>query len=157
MKKITWFVLCSFLLMTTNCAYDVAYRDYATAQANIAASAGPLVTFHPGGGVAAIGNPMVAMAMMNMKEPKDGWTQFFHWLEMATPFGAMFGIVGALANMSKGNTTTVSGGGNFVGNTTGNSATWASPPTTNTTTNTTTNPMTSSNMKNMLPDGLVAE
>jgi hypothetical protein len=146
MKKITWMMLCSFLL-TTGCAYDSAYRDYSLAQANMAQAVGPIVSFHPDGKLASVGNPMLAMAMMNMKEPKDGWTQFFEFLKFATPFAAIYGIVGAMsANLGSGSTTNVSGGGNFVGNTTGSNATWASPPiTTTTTTNA------------MLPDGLIAE
>ena len=122
----------------TGCMYDKAYRDYAVAQSAIAQAAGPLVTFHPDGKLASVGNPMTAMAMMNMKEPKDGWTQFFHWLEMATPFGAIWGIVGSLANFNKGNSTNVSGTGNYTGNTTSGGAVFGSPPTTTTTTTTTT-------------------
>lgn len=137
MKKITYLVLCSFLLMT-GCAYEQAYTQYSLAQSMMAQAAGPMVEFHPDGKLKSVGNPMIAMAMMNMKEPKDGWTQFFDWLKVATPFAAIYGIVGAMSSSTHGNTTNVSGGGNYVGNTAGNQAQWASPTTTTITETTTT-------------------
>jgi len=121
----------------------------------MATASGPLVEFDDNGKIKSIGNPMLAMAMINMKPPKSEAAEFFDWLKVATPFGAIWGIVGAMSTANHGATTNVSGGGNFVGNTTGNSATWASPPTTTTTANGTTG--TSANTQMMLPDGLVAE
>jgi len=139
MKKFaTWIILWSFLTMTTftGCAYNEAYGTYAKAQSEMAVAAGPTVTFHPNGQLASVGNPMVAMAMMNMKEPKDGWTSFFDWLKFATPFGALWGVAGAIASASHGPTTNVQGNSNLVGNTAGaagTSSSWASPVTTTTT------------------------
>ena len=139
MKKFAvWVVMCSFLLMTfTGCSYKEAYGTYARAQADIAAAAGPVVSFHENGQLASVGNPMIAMAMMNMKAPKDGWESFFDFLKFATPFAAIYGVVGALStNLGSGQTTNVQGNSNFVGNTAGpagGASSWASPVTTTTT------------------------
>ena len=133
-----WITLCAFLLTPLGCAYESAYREYSLAQSSMAASAGPLVSFHPDGKLAVVGNPMIPMAMMNMKEPKDGWTQFFDWLKFATPFAAIYGVVGAISsNLNPGNTTNVTGNSNLTGNTAGTAggaSSWASPVTTTTTT-----------------------
>ena len=137
----SWITICAFLLMTTSCAYDQAYLQYAKAQTDMATAAGPTVTFHPNGQLASVGNPMIAMAMMNMKEPKDGWSQFFDFLKFATPFAAIWGVAGAITSGTHGNTTNVSGTGNLTGNSAGpagGASSWASPVTTTTTTNTTT-------------------
>lgn len=139
MKKFAvWITMCSFLLMTfTGCAYNEAYGTYAKAQSDMATAAGPTVSFHPNGQLASVGNPMVAMAMMNMKAPKDGWESFFDFLKFATPFAAIYGIVGAMStNLGGGTTTNVSGNSNLVGNTAGSAggtSSWASPVTTTTT------------------------
>jgi hypothetical protein len=135
MKFAVSIILCFFLL--PGCAYQEAYRQYAVSQAEMANAAGPIVSFHQNGALASVGNPMIAMAMMQMKEPKDGWTQFFDWLKFATPFGAMYGIVGAMANAAQGHTTNVTGNSNLTGNTAGPSgaaSSWASPVTTTTVT-----------------------
>lgn len=140
MKKLTYLILACFFLSINSCAYESAYREYAVAQSNIAQAAGPIVSFHTNGQLASVGNPMIAMAMMNMKEPKDGWTQFFDWLKLATPFAAIYGIVGAMSNVSQGSTTNVQGNSNLVGNTAGpagGASSWASPVTTTTITETT--------------------
>ena len=137
MKKFaTWIILWVFLTMTTlsGCAYEQAYQSYATAQASMAASSGALVKMTPDGKVTEIGNPMIAMAMMNMKEPKDGWTQFFDFLKFATPFAAIWGVAGAITSGSHGATTNVSGQGNYTGNTMGSKGLMGSPTTTTTTT-----------------------
>jgi hypothetical protein len=134
-------VICILLLTLCTgmfgCAYEQAYVKYAQSQAEMARAAGPIVTFHPDGKLASVGNPMVAMAMMNMKEPKDGWTSFFDWLKFATPFAAIWGLGASLANSGHGNTTNVSGSGNLTGNAAGpagGASSWASPVTTTTTT-----------------------
>ena len=139
MKKFAiWITLWCFLAMTTlsGCAYEKAYQAYATAQSNMAASSGALVKMTPDGKVTEIGNPMLAMAMISMKPPQSEVAEFFEWLKVATPFGALWGIVGAMSNGIKGNTTTVSGNSNLVGNTAGPAgaaSSWASPVTTTTT------------------------
>lgn len=149
MKKFAaWIVMCSFLLMTfTGCAYNESYGRYAEAQSNMATAAGPIVSFHENGALASVGNPMVAMAMMNMKPPRDGWESFFDFLKFATPFAAMYGLAGALSTNlgAGGSTTNITGNSNLTGNTAGAAgaaSSWASPVTTTTTTNTatTTNP-----------------
>lgn len=135
MKKIAWFILCSFVLMSVGCSYDKAYQTYSAAQSDIAKAAGPIVEFHPDGKLKAVGNPMVAMMGMQMKAPKDAWEYLFDFLKFATPFAAIYGVVGAMStNLGSGSTTNVSGEGNFVGNTASGPASWASPITTTTTT-----------------------
>ena len=142
MKKFAvWITLWCFLTMTSlsGCAYEQAYQSYATAQSNMAAASGALIRMTPDGKVTEIGNPMIAMAMIQMQAPKDGWTQFFDFLKFATPFAAIWGVAGALSSGVKGNTTNVSGNSNLVGNTAGpagGASSWASPVTTTTTTTT---------------------
>ena len=137
-KFAVWIVLCSFLTMTfTGCAYEKSYLQYAAAQSSMASSAGPTVTFHPNGQLASVGNPMIAMAMMQMKAPKDAWEALFDFLKFATPFAAIWGVAGAITSGHHGTTTNVSGEGNLVGNTAGpagGASSWASPVTTTTTT-----------------------
>lgn len=138
MRRIAaWITICSFLLMSFGCAYNEAYGTYAKAQSDMATAAGPTVTFHPNGQLASVGNPMISMAMMQMKAPKDGWEAFFDFLKFATPFAAIYGVVGAMStNLGAGNTTNVQGNSNLVGNTAGSAGTassWASPVTTTTT------------------------
>ena len=135
MKKITWFILCSFVLMSVGCSYDAAYSSYSLTQSMIAQSAGPIVEFHENGQLKAVGNPMVALMGMQMKPPKDAWEYLFDFLKFATPFAAIYGVVGAMStNLNPGNSTNVTGEGNFVGNTASGPASWASPVTTTTTT-----------------------
>jgi hypothetical protein len=145
MKKL---LLLSFLgvLCFSGCAYDRAYMYYSNAQADIAKASGPMITFHENGGIKEIGNPMLAMAMMQMKSPKSEAAEFFDWLKMATPFGAIWGIVGAMSTANHGATTNVSGSGNVTGNSTGVGSTLQtqSPPTTN-------------NITNELPPFVIAE
>lgn len=129
------------LPLMTGCAYEQAYIQYANAQAAMAQASGPLFkqTLTPDGKVASfeVGNPMVPMAMMQMKQPKSEWESFFDFLKFATPFAAIWGVAGALSNSNHGNTTNVSGNSNAVGNTAGQSGLFASPVTTTTTTTTT--------------------
>jgi hypothetical protein len=131
-----WIILCSFLTMTTigGCAYDKAYQSYATAQSNMAVASSALVKLGPDGKVTEIGNPMVGLAMIQMQAPKDGWTQFFDFLKFATPFAAIYGVVGAMTAGVHGNNTNVSGQGNYTGNTMGSTGLMGSPTTTTTTT-----------------------
>ena len=154
MRRLSCLIIFTFLCGSlSGCAYENAYRAYAVAQSTMATASGPLVEFDCNGKIKSIGNPMLAMAMVQMKPPKSEAAEFFDWLKLATPFGAIWGIVGAMSTANRGATTTVSGSDNFVGNTTGSNANWASPPTTNNTTNNVTN----STSNSMLPDGLVAE
>ena len=139
MKKFAvWIILCTFLTMTfTGCAHVETYGHYATAQSTMATAAGPTVTFHPNGQLASVGNPMIAMAMMQMKAPKDAWESFFDFLKFATPFAAIWGVAGAITSGTHGNTTNVTGSGNLTGNyagPAGGASSWASPVTTTTTT-----------------------
>ena len=154
MRRLTYLIIFTFLCGSlSGCAYENAYRAYAVAQSTMATASGPLVEFDDNGKIKSIGNPMLAMAMVQMKPPKSEAAEFFDWLKLATPFGAIWGIVGAMSTANRGATTTVSGEGNFVGNTASGGTSWASPPTTNNTTNNTTN----STSNAMLPDGLVVE
>lgn len=128
------------VLLAQGCSYEQAYIKYAESQASMAASAGPLFkqSLTPDGKVASfeVGNPMVPMAMMQMKPPKSEWESLTEWLKMATPFAAIWGIVGSIGGGTS-NSTNVSGSGNLVGNQAGNQSQWASPTTTTTTTTTT--------------------
>lgn len=131
MKKFAvWITACAFLLMASGCTYKEAYVKYAEAQATMAQAAGPLVTLHPNGTLASLGNPMVPMAMMQMKPPKSEAEAFFDWLKMATPFAAMWGLAGTITSGSHGTTTNVSGTGNYTGNAMGNQGLMGSPTTT---------------------------
>ena len=134
MKKTTWLILFTFILMTTGCAYEKAYQSYTNAQAEIAKNSGPLIELHTNGQLKSVGNPMLAMMGMQMKAPRSDWDGFWDVLKVAIPLGAIWGIVGTMStNLGSGSTTNVSGGGNFVGNTAGDNASWASPVTTTTT------------------------
>jgi hypothetical protein len=117
--------------MSFGCAYESAYREYATAQATMATAAGPLVTLHPDGRLASLGNPMIPMAMMQMKAPKSEWESLVEWMKFATPFAAIWGIVGSIGG--GGTTTNVNGQGNYTGNAMGNQGLMGSPTTTTTT------------------------
>jgi hypothetical protein len=124
-------------LGVSGCAYEKAYISYAESQATMAKAAGPLFkqSLTPDGRVASfeVGNPLTAMAMMQMKAPKSEWESLVEWMKMATPFAAIWGIVGSIGGGTH-NSTSVSGTGNFVGNQAGNQSQWASPTTTTTTT-----------------------
>ena len=89
----------------TGCAYQENYRAYAVAQSSMAMAQGPLIEFHENGTVKSIGNPMMQMAQISMKPPTSEADAFFSWLTAATPFGAIFGIVGAMTNGLRGNTS----------------------------------------------------
>lgn len=132
MKRLV--ILTAAVCLLSGCAYQEAYKQYAVAQSQIATAAGPLVTFHPTGQVASIGNPMTAMAMMNMKAPRSEWEVFMDTIRAAVPFAAIWGTAmgGFDAAKSIGQGTTITGDGNFMGNTAGNSSPsqWASPTTT---------------------------
>ena len=144
MKTLTYLVICSSLLMSfVGCAYEQAYTQYSLSQAAIAQASGPIVTFHPNGQLASVGNPMIPLIGMQMRGPKSDWDGFWDVLKTAVPFGAIWGIVGAMSTANHGTTTNVSGTGNFTGNTAGGTSQWASPVTTTTTNN--------------LPDGLIAD
>ena len=121
-------------LLMLGCSYQENYRAYAVAQSSMSMAQGPLVELYPDGKLKSIGNPMTAMAQMQMQAPKSETDAFFSWLTAATPFGAIFGIVGAMTNGLRGNTTNVNGQGNYTGNVGGNSAQMGSPTTTTTTT-----------------------
>ena len=136
MKKIALVILIMFTSMIIGCSYQENYRAYAVAQSSMAMAQGPLVELYPDGKIKSIGNPMTAMAQMQMKPPTSEADSFFSWLTSATPFGAIFGIVGAMTNGLRGNTTNVNGQGNYTGNTSGNQAQMGSPTTTTTTTTT---------------------
>jgi len=116
------------------CAYENSYKAYAVAQTSMAMAQGPLIEFHENGQLKSVSNPMTAMAQMQMKPPSSEADAFFSWLTAATPFGAIFGIVGAMTNGLRGSTTNVNGQGNYTGNVGGNSAQMGSPTTTTTTT-----------------------
>ena len=149
MKTISWIALLVSLL-PIGCSYQENYRAYAVAQSSMSMAQGPLVELYPDGKLKSIGNPMTAMAQMQMAAPKSETEAFFSWLTAATPFGAIFGIVGAMTNGLRGNTTNVNGQGNYTGNVGGNSAQMGSPTTTTTTTvteNTTTTSDDSINLK----------
>lgn len=113
-------ILCCFML--SGCAYQEAYRQYSTSQAEMAKAAGPLVSFHPNGAVASIGNPMIAMAMMQMKAPKHEVEMFTSMVGNLAPwaFGAwisstaMSAVAGAKQGMN------ISGDSNYIGNASGN-------------------------------------
>ena len=134
MKTTTWVILGLFTVMSFGCSYQENYRAYAVAQSSMSMAQGPLVELYPDGKLKSIGNPMTAMAQMQMQAPKSETDAFFSWLTAATPFGAIFGIVGAMTNGLRGNTTNVNGQGNYTGNVGGNSAQMGSPTTTTTTT-----------------------
>jgi hypothetical protein len=134
---ITLLLLVAVLALTSGCAYESTYREYAMSQAKMAAMTGPLIELYEDGRLKSVGNPLVPVAMMQMRAPVSEAETFFNWLKMATPFGAIWGIVGAMSSGLHGDTTNVSGTGNLTGNTSGNQGTWASPPTTTTTTTTT--------------------
>ena len=155
MRRLTYLIIFTFLCGSlSGCAtYESSYAAYSVAQSMIAQSSGPIVTFHPNGQLASVGNPMVPLIGMQMAKPRSDWDGFWDVLKTAVPYGAIFGIVGAMSTANHGATTTVSGEGNFVGNTASGGTSWASPPTTNNTTNNTTN----STSNAMLPDGLVVE
>ena len=123
--------ICSLLLMS-GCAYQEAYREYAVAQSSMASAAGPLVRIDPTSGrVTEIGNPLLPMAMMQMKAPKSEVESIVEWMKMATPFAAIWGIVGSIGG--GGTTTNVSGQGNYTGNSMGSQGLMGSPTTTTTT------------------------
>ena len=133
MKRL--FGLMAVLVMASGCAYESTYREYAMSQAKMAAMTGPLIELHENGTLKSVGNPLVPVAMMQMRAPVSEAETFFNWLKMATPFGAIWGIVGAMgSNGSSGPTTNVSGTGNYTGNQVGGAGTFGSPPTTITTT-----------------------
>jgi hypothetical protein len=125
------------VILVQGCAYEQAYIKYAEAQAKMAASSGPMFkqTLTPDGKVSSfeVGNPLVSMAMMQMKAPKSEWESITEWMKMATPFAAIWGIVGSIGGGTS-SSTNVSGSGNLVGNQAGNQSQWASPTTTTTTT-----------------------
>ena len=133
MKLITWLILGSFLITGPGCAYTETYREYALAQSKMSAMSGPLVEFHENGTVKSIGNPMLQMAMISMKPPKDAWESFFDFLKTVGPFGVMWGIVGSMTSGIRGDVTNVNGQGNYTGNTSGNQTQMGSPTTTTTT------------------------
>jgi len=123
MKFTKGIVLCSLVLtLCMGCAYEKAYMQYADSQAKMAQAAGPLITFHPSGQVASIGNPMVAMAMMNMKAPKHEVEMFTSMLSSAFPwaFGALMGNWAMQAVQGANQPMNVSGDGNYIGNASGN-------------------------------------
>ena len=137
-------------LLMLGCSYQENYRAYAVAQSSMSMAQGPLIEFHENGQLKSVSNPMTAMAQMQMQAPKSETDAFFSWLTAATPFGAIFGIVGAMTNGLRGNTTNVNGQGNYTGNIGGNQAQMGSPTTTTTTTvteNTTTTSDDSINLK----------
>ena len=134
MKVMAWISLCGFLLALNACSYAENYKAYSIAQTSMAMAQGPLIEFHENGQLKSVSNPMTAMAQMQMQAPKSETDAFFSWLTAATPFGAIFGIVGAMTNGLRGNTTNVNGQGNYTGNVGGNQAQMGSPTTTTTTT-----------------------
>jgi hypothetical protein len=136
MKSMAWIILGSFFLALNACTYSENYKAYSVAQASMAMAQGPLIEFYENGTVKSIGNPMMQMAQISMKPPTSEADAFFSWLTAATPFGAIFGLVGAMTNGLRGNTTNVNGQGNYTGNTSGNQAQMGSPTTTTTTTTT---------------------
>jgi hypothetical protein len=134
MKKLSWIILGSFTVLSLGCSYQENYRAYAVAQSSMAMAQGPLIEFHENGTLKSIGNPMMQMAQISMKPPTSESDAFFSWLTAATPFGAIFGLVGAMTNGLRGSTTNVNGQGNYTGNTSGNQTQMGSPTTTTTTT-----------------------
>jgi hypothetical protein len=136
-KIIMWCYLLTITLSPIGCSYEKNYREYALSQASIAASAGPLVKIGPNGMVTEIGNPMIPLIAMQQKPPKSELDSVFDFLTAIGPFGAIWGIVGSMANSIRGNTTNVTGNSNLTGNTAGSAggaSSWASPVTTTTTT-----------------------
>jgi hypothetical protein len=133
MKKIAWLILLVFVSGALGCSYAENYKAYSVAQASMAMAQGPLIEFHENGALKSIGNPMMQMAQISMKPPTSEADAFFSWLTAATPFGAIFGLVGAMTNGLRGNTTNINGQGNYTGNTSGNQTQMGSPTTTTTT------------------------
>lgn len=118
------------------CAYQETYRQYAASQAAMAASAGPLVTFHPNGQLASLGNPMIPVAMMQMRAPKHEVEMFTSMLSSSFPwaFGALMGNWAMQAVQGANQPMNISGDGNYIGNASGNqSPNQLGSPTTTTT------------------------
>jgi len=149
MKAITWIILSSFLLMSGCATYESAYSSYSVAQSMIAQSSGPIVTFHPNGQLASVGNPMIPLIGMQMAKPKSDWDGFWDVLKVAVPFAAIGWGISSLANVNHGNTSNTTVGG--ANNTSSGGSILSSPPTTTTTTT------SGMGVDFKLPDGLIAE